>query len=67
MTPPPAVPLLDVQGFGLEFRTRGGIVHALQDVSLRLHKGQTVGLVVFRHTGPGHVVGFVDHHHGISI
>ena len=45
MTPPPAVPLLDVQGFGLEFRTRGGIVHALQDVSLRLHKGQTVGLV----------------------
>ncbi|MBL8329309.1 MAG: ABC transporter ATP-binding protein [Rubrivivax sp.] len=38
-------PLLDVQGFGLEFRTRGGIVHALQAIDLRIHKGEIVGLV----------------------
>jgi peptide/nickel transport system ATP-binding protein len=39
------IPLLDVQGFGLEFRTRSGTVHALQDVNLRLNKGEIVGLV----------------------
>ncbi len=41
----PAVPLLDVQGLSLEFRTRSGTVHALQGVNLRLHKGEIVGLV----------------------
>jgi peptide/nickel transport system ATP-binding protein len=40
-----SVPLLDVQGLSLEFRTRSGTVHALQDVNLRLHKGEIVGLV----------------------
>ena len=39
------VPLLDVQNFGLQFRTRGGTVHALEHVNLRLHKGEIVGLV----------------------
>jgi peptide/nickel transport system ATP-binding protein len=39
------VALLDVQGLSLEFRTRSGTVHALQDVNLRLHKGEIVGLV----------------------
>ncbi len=39
------VPLLDVQGLGLEFRTRSGTVHALQHVNLRLQKGEIVGLV----------------------
>jgi peptide/nickel transport system ATP-binding protein len=39
------VPLLDVQDFGLEFRTRGGTVHALEHVNLRIHKGEIVGLV----------------------
>ena len=38
-------PLLDVSNFSLEFRTRGGTVHALQHVNLRLHKGEIVGLV----------------------
>ena len=38
-------PLLDVQGFGLEFRARSGTVHALQHVNLRLRKGEIVGLV----------------------
>ena len=38
-------PLLDVRDFGLEFRTRGGTVHALQGINLSLHKGEIVGLV----------------------
>jgi peptide/nickel transport system ATP-binding protein len=38
-------PLLDVRDFSLEFRTRGGTVHALQGVDLALHKGEIVGLV----------------------
>ncbi len=40
-----ATPLLDVQDFGLEFRTRSGTVHALQGVDLRIRKGEIVGLV----------------------
>jgi peptide/nickel transport system ATP-binding protein len=39
------VPLLAVNNFGLEFRTRSGTVHALQHVGLQLHKGEIVGLV----------------------
>ena len=38
-------PLLQVQDLSLEFRTRSGTVHALQDVSLSIEKGETVGLV----------------------
>ena len=38
-------PLLDVRDFGLEFRTRGGTVRALEGISLQLHKGEIVGLV----------------------
>ena len=38
-------PLLDVSGFGLEFRTRSGTVHALEGIDLRIHKGEIVGLV----------------------
>ena len=41
----PVVPLLDVQDFGLQFRTRSGTVHALEHVNLRLNKGEIVGLV----------------------
>ncbi len=37
--------LLEVKDFGLEFRTRGGTVHALQGVNLSLRKGEIVGLV----------------------
>jgi peptide/nickel transport system ATP-binding protein len=37
--------LLDVKNLSLQFRTRGGIVHALEDVSLSIDKGETVGLV----------------------
>jgi peptide/nickel transport system ATP-binding protein len=40
-----AGPLLDVQGFGLEFRTRSGTVHALEGIDLRIAKGEIVGLV----------------------
>lgn len=37
--------LLDIEGLSLQFRTRGGTVQALQDVSLSIAKGETVGLV----------------------
>jgi peptide/nickel transport system ATP-binding protein len=37
--------LLEVQNLSLQFRTRGGIVHALQDISISIDKGETVGLV----------------------
>ncbi len=39
------VPLLHVADFGLEFRTRSGTVHALEGVSLKIAKGEIVGLV----------------------
>jgi peptide/nickel transport system ATP-binding protein len=39
------VPLLEVKDFSLEFRTRSGTVHALQNVNLRIGKGEIVGLV----------------------
>ena len=42
MTQPP---LLDVKDFSLEFRTRGGVVRALEGIDLQLHKGEIVGLV----------------------
>jgi len=39
------VPLLDIQNFSLEFRTRSGTVQALQNVNLQVGKGEIVGLV----------------------
>ncbi len=38
-------PLLEVRDFSLEFRTRSGTVRALQNINLRLNKGEIVGLV----------------------
>jgi peptide/nickel transport system ATP-binding protein len=38
-------PLLEVKDFGLEFRTRGGTVRALEGISLTMNKGEIVGLV----------------------
>jgi peptide/nickel transport system ATP-binding protein len=38
-------PLLEVKDFSLEFRTRGGVVRALEGTDLQLHKGGIVGLV----------------------
>lgn len=43
MTTQPA--LLTVEDLSVEFRTRSGIVRALERVSLEVHKGQTVGIV----------------------
>jgi len=39
------IPLLKVENFGLEFRTRSGVVHALEGLNLAIRKGETVGLV----------------------
>lgn len=39
------VPLLKVENFALEFRTRSGVVHALEGLNLAIRKGETVGLV----------------------
>lgn len=37
--------LLDVQNLTTRFHTRNGIVHAVEDVSFRIDKGQTLGIV----------------------
>jgi peptide/nickel transport system ATP-binding protein len=37
--------LLEIEGLSLEFRTRGGIVRALEEVSLSVGKGETLGIV----------------------
>ncbi len=42
MTP---LPLLEIDRLSLEFRTRDGVVHALREVSLRVERGEIVGLV----------------------
>jgi peptide/nickel transport system ATP-binding protein len=39
------VNLLEVKDLSLEFRTRSGTVHALQNVNLEVKKGETVGIV----------------------
>ena len=38
-------PLLVVENLSLEFRTRAGVVKALENVSFEIEKGQTVGVV----------------------
>ncbi|MEO7403456.1 MAG: ABC transporter ATP-binding protein [Burkholderiales bacterium] len=40
-----ALPLLDVKGLSLEFRTRSGIVQALDQVTIAVDKGEMVGVV----------------------
>jgi len=37
--------LLDIKDLSLEFRTRSGVVHALENISVEIEKGETVGLV----------------------
>ncbi len=37
--------LLDVHDLAVEFRTRSGTVHALQDISFSIEKGEMVGIV----------------------
>jgi peptide/nickel transport system ATP-binding protein len=39
------VNLLEVKDFSLEFRTRSGIVRALQDINFSIQKSETVGIV----------------------
>ncbi|MGA0542767.1 ABC transporter ATP-binding protein [Neotabrizicola sp. VNH66] len=39
------LPVLDVRGLKTVFRTRGGEVHAVNDVSFALHRGELLGVV----------------------
>jgi len=39
------VPLLEVRGLGVEFQTRGGTAHVLEDIQLHIQRGETLGLV----------------------
>ena len=39
------VPALSVEGLSVEFRTRSGIVRALDNVSFAVDKGETIALV----------------------
>ncbi|HKZ04901.1 MAG TPA: ABC transporter ATP-binding protein [Methylomirabilota bacterium] len=39
------VPLLEVQDLSVEFRTRGGLVRAVEHVSFQVARGETVGVV----------------------
>ena len=43
--PDRAVPVLDVKGLKTVFRTRGGEIHAVNDVSFHLNKGELLGVV----------------------
>jgi peptide/nickel transport system ATP-binding protein len=40
-----AVPLLAVEGLGIEFRTRSGTVRAVDGIGFELHRGETMALV----------------------
>jgi oligopeptide/dipeptide ABC transporter ATP-binding protein len=40
-----AEPLLDVRGLSVEFRSRHGAIRAVDDVDLRIGRGETLGLV----------------------
>ena len=40
-----ALPVLDVQGLKTVFKTRGGEVHAVNDVSFNLKAGELLGVV----------------------
>lgn len=39
------IPLLSIDKLSLEFRTRSGVVHALQDINMRLYRGEILGVV----------------------
>ena len=40
-----SIPILSVDNLSVEFRTRNGIVTALEDVSLHVEKGEVLGIV----------------------
>lgn len=39
------IPLLEIQKLSVEFRTRSGIVRALENISMKIHRGEIVGVV----------------------
>ena len=40
-----AAPFLNVKGLSVQFRTRNGVVRAIEDVNLELAKGEVLGIV----------------------
>jgi len=39
------MPILDVSNLSTRFHTRNGVVHAVEDVSFQVDKGETLGIV----------------------
>ena len=40
-----AAPFLNVKGLSVQFRTRNGVVRAIEDVNLEVAKGEVLGIV----------------------
>ncbi|ANK82022.1 MAG: ABC transporter ATP-binding protein [Rhizobiales bacterium NRL2] len=43
--PKDPVPILSVEGLSVDFKTRGGVVHAVRGVDFELFRGETLGVV----------------------
>ena len=41
----PSIPILSVEGLSVDFKTRGGTVHAVSGIDFELHRGETLGVV----------------------
>ena len=42
---PAVAPFLNVKGLSVQFRTRNGVVRAIEDVNLEVAKGEVLGIV----------------------
>ncbi|MDF1721249.1 MAG: ABC transporter ATP-binding protein [Minwuia sp.] len=40
-----AIPILSIDGLNVDFRTRGGVVHAVRGLGFDVHRGEMVGVV----------------------
>ena len=53
-------PLLEIKHLSVDYRAESGTVHALTDVSLRLERGQILGLA--GESGSGKLDAWLRHH-----